>query len=116
MTHTPRPWKILRHDLGDEEIFFVPVEILAGNGKLVVAHEGGLAPINQEWTREEIEANGSLIEAAPDMLEALEEVIAITENLPVCPFCGAVKAVQSHRLDCLSHEIDAAIRKARGEE
>ena len=54
--------------------------------------------------------------AAPDMLGAMEEVVAITENLPVCPFCGAVKAVQSHRLDCLSHEIDAAIRKARGEE
>ncbi len=49
------------------------------------------------------------------LLEALEEVVAITENLPVCPFCGAVKAIQSHRPDCLSHEIEAAIKKARGE-
>ena len=55
------------------------------------------------------------IAAAPEMLEALEEVIAVTENLPVCPFCGAVKVIQSHRPDCLSHEVEAAIRKARGE-
>ena len=114
MTHTPGPWKILRQDLGDEEIFFVPVEILAGNGKLVVAYEGGLAPAAQEWTVEEIEANASLIAAAPDMFRALEEVVAITENLPVCPFCGAVKEVQKHSPDCLSHEIDTAIQKARG--
>ena len=113
MTHTPGPWKILRQDLGDEEIFFVPVEILAGNGKLVVAYEGGLAPAAQEWTVEEIEANASLIAAAPDMLEALEEVVALTENLPVCPFCSCAL---DHRPDCLSHEIDAAIRKARCED
>ena len=28
--------------------------------------------------------------------------------------CGAVKGVQSHRPECLSHEIEAAIKKARG--
>ena len=113
MTHTPEPWKILRQDLGDEETCVVPVEILAGNGKLVVAYEGGLAPAAHEWTAEEIEANASLIVAAPDMLEALEEVVALTENLPVCPFCSCVL---DHRPDCLSHEIEAAIRKARGED
>ena len=53
------------------------------------------------------------IKAIPDMLEALEKVIAITENLPVCPFCGCAL---DHRPNCLSHEIDAAIRKAKGEE
>ena len=79
MTHMPGPWKILRQDLGDEEIFFVPVEILAGNGKLVVAYEGGLAP-NQEWTCEEIEGNASLIESAPDMLRALEAVSGESEE------------------------------------
>ena len=62
--------------------------------------------------REEIRP---VISAAPAMMEALVEVIAVTKNLPVCPFCGAVKTVQSHSPDCLSHEIDAAIRKARGE-
>ena len=80
MTHMPGPWKILRQDLGDEEIFFVPVEILAGNGKLVVAYEGGLAPAAHEWTAEEIEANASLIAAAPDMLEALETIMDIGDK------------------------------------
>lgn len=114
MTHTPGPWKILRHDLGDEEIFFVPVEILAGNGKLVVAHEGGLAPINQEWTCEEIEANGSLIEAAPEMLDALVEVkMRIEEYITTCPLCGG-SAERGHKYYCLWHVANDAIRKARG--
>ncbi len=80
MNHTPGPWKILRLDLGDEEIFFVPVEILAGSGKLVVAYEGGLAPAAHEWTAEEIEANAALIAAAPDMLEALETIMNIGDK------------------------------------
>jgi len=53
------------------------------------------------------------LKAAPDMLGALEEVVALTENLTVCPFCSCVL---DHRPDCLSHEIDAAVRKARGED
>ena len=97
MTHTPEPWEILRHDLGDEEIFFVPVEIRGGNGKLVVAYEGGLAPAAHEWTAEEIEANASLIAAAPDMLEALETIMDIGDKA-----CRDIAR--------------AAIRKARGEE
>ena len=116
MTHTPEPWEILRHDLGDEEIFFVPVEILAGNGKLVVAYEGGLAPAAQEWTAEEIEANASLIAAAPDMLEALEEVMGEldVEGLP-CPLCGGDLTI-GHRHNCLWHVVESAVRKARGED
>ena len=116
MTYTPGPWKILRHDLGDEEIFFVPVEILAGNGKLVVAYEGGLAPAAQEWTVEEIEANASLIAAAPDMLRALEEVMGEldVEGLP-CPLCGRDLTI-GHRRNCIWHVVASAVRKARGEE
>lgn len=104
MTHTPEPWEILRHDLGDEEIFFVPVEILAGNGKLVVAYEGGLAPAAHEWTAEEIEANASLIAAAPDMLRALEAVVGDSEE------SDYMNQEQIRRL------CREAIRKARGEE
>ncbi len=102
MIHMPGPWKILRQDLGDEEIFFVPVEILAGNGKLVVAYEGGLAP-NQEWTCEEIEGNASLIEAAPDMLRALEAVVGDSEE------SDYMNQEQIRRL------CREAIRKARGD-
>lgn len=59
---------------------------------------------------EEINTKESLFRAAADMLEALEEVVALTENLSVCPFCSCVL---DHRADCLSHEINANIRKAR---
>ncbi len=95
MSHTPGPWKILRHDLGDEEIFVVPVEIRGGNGKLIVAYDGGLAPLEQEWIVEEIEANASLIAAAPDLLEALETIMDIGDKA-----CRDIAR--------------AAIRKARG--
>ena len=115
MTHMPGPWKILRQDLGDEDIFFVPVEILAGNGKLVVAYEGGLAP-NQEWTCEEIEGNASLIEAAPDLLRALESVLAlINESFGVVGYHLNGEVAKWEELG-IREEVEAAIKKARGEE
>ena len=79
----------------------------------IVSDGRTIATVEAGEDKEEI---AQMIVSAPDMLEALEEVVAITENLQVCPFCGAVKGVQSHRPDCLSHEINATIRKARGEE
>jgi len=93
MTHTPGPWKVLGEDV-----------VLECNEKEVVAWVGDIdgQMIN----------NANLIAAAPEMLEALEEVVALTENLQVCPFCSCVL---DHRPDCLSHEIEAAIKKARGE-
>lgn len=78
---------------------------IVSDGRVIATVEAG----------EDKEEIASLIAAAPDMLKAMEEVVAITENLPVCQFCGAVKGVQSHRPDCLSHEINVAIRKAMGE-
>ena len=116
MTHMPGPWKILRQDLGDEEIFFVPVEILAGNGKLVVAYEGGLAPAAHEWTAEEIEANASLIAAAPDMLRALESVLSlIDESSGVAGYHFNGDVATWGEL-ALREEVEAAIKKARGKE
>ena len=92
MTHTPGPRGVLR---GKESVIvYIPFR----------------------GSEDELSSFISLHNGAPYMLEALEEVVAITENLPVCPFCGAVKGVQSHRPDCLSHEIEAAIKKARGED
>ena len=115
MTHTPEPWEILRHDLGDEEIFFVPVEILAGNGKLVVAYEGGLAPAAHEWTAEEIEANASLIAAAPDMLRALESVLSlIDESSGVAGYHFNGDVATWGEL-ALREELEAVVRKAMGE-
>ena len=100
MTHTPGPWKRYRDKNGR-------VSKIEGKGHRVCTFQPSDPNTNND---------SALIAAAPDMLEALEEVVAITENLPVCPFCGAVKGVQSHRPDCLSHEIETAIRKARDED
>jgi hypothetical protein len=102
MTHTPDigvKWQLQRTPYESE------IDIVSA-GRVIAVVEAG----------EDKEEIAQMIVSAPDMLEALEEVVAITENRPVCPFCGAVKGVQSHRPDCLSHEINATIRKARGEE
>ena len=102
MTHTPGPWSIST----DWE----------ATGVIYALRGFEWDDICVITPRCEAAANAHLIAAAPDMLEALEEVVALTENLEVCPFCCAVKGVQSHGPDCLSHEIEAAIRKARGED
>ena len=103
MTHTPGPWKVDENHKG-----FVNIR------RDVDFYTSDIATV-WDFYAENYESNAHLIAAAPEMLEALEEVVALTENLPVCPFCGAVKEVQKHSPDCLSHEIEAAIRKARGE-
>ena len=57
----------------------------------------------------------ALMEAAPEMLEALEEVLELTESIPVCPFCQCYGA-GFHRAGCTTERIKAALRKARGED
>ena len=53
-----------------------------------------------------------LIAAAPELLEALEQVEWVDTDLEdVCPWCGGVKP--NHAPDC---SRQAAIRKARGEQ
>ena len=98
MSHTPGPWKVDKNHKG-----FVDIR------RDVDSYTSDIAIVWDFYA----ESNASLIASAPDMLEVLEEVVALTENLPVCPFCSCVL---DHRPDCLSHEIDAAIRKARGKE
>ena len=112
MTHTPGPWKILRLDLGDEEICSVPVAIRGGNGRLVVDNEGGLAPEAYEWTVEEIEANAHLIAAAPDLLAVLEE---LRESSTCCGTYDLLDETTWASPD-LVDRIESAITKARGEE
>ena len=118
MAHTPGPWFVgyspeYDIDTGDDG---QTIGHLTGkdefDGTVFMVTGEDQVEIIAEHIRDEKTAHQ--IKAIPDMLEAMEEVVAITENLPVCPFCGAVKGVQSHRPDCLSHEINAAIRKARG--
>ena len=120
MTHTPERWYVgydqeYDIDAGDDgRTIGYPTGRDEFNGTVFMVDGEDQIEIIAEHIRDEKTAHQ--IKAIPDMLEALEEVVALTENLPVCPFCGAVKGVQSHKPDCLSHEIEAAIRKARGNE
>ena len=76
-----------------------------------MAEELGLAT-------EEIESGNveTKLKAAPDMLEALEEVMGEldVEGLP-CPLCGRDLTI-GHRHNCIWHVVESAVRKARGEE
>ena len=91
MTHTPRPWGVMR---GKE---------------IVVVY----TPFR--GSEDELSSFISLHTAAPDMLEALEEVMGEldVEGLP-CPLCGG-SAASGHKYNCLWHVVNAAIKKARGE-
>ena len=95
MSHTPGPWKVLCGDV-----------VLECNEKEVVAWVGNIdgQMIN----------NAHLIAAAPEMLEALENLVAINEahNQAVEGVIGRPVEWKDGYLD----EARAAIRKARGEE
>lgn len=93
MTHTPVPWKAHRA-IWDKE-----------TGDVAYILEG---------VKEARAADSYLITAAPDMLEALEEVMGEldVEGLP-CPLCGCAL---DHRHNCLWHVVESAVRKARGED
>ena len=107
MSHTPGPWKVTAGIVDNPRLI---VEDDIGNPVCAMSLRGVYGDTVK------MTANAALIAAAPEMLETLEDVVAQTVNLPVCPFCGAVKGVQKHRPDCLSNEIDSVIKKARGEE
>ena len=94
MTHTQGPWKAHRA-IWDKE-----------TGDVAYILEG---------VKEARAADSYLITAAPDMLEALEEVMGEldVEGLP-CPLCGG-SAASGHKYNCLWHVVNAAIKKARGE-
>jgi hypothetical protein len=93
MTHTPGPWKANRA-IWDKE-----------TGDVAYILEG---------VKEARAADSYLITAAPDMLEALEEVMGEldVEGLP-CPLCGRNLTI-GHRHNCIWHVVNATIRKARG--
>lgn len=116
MSHTPGPWhadkygKIWRN---------VPSDLYEYGGK--IAGDMPLAFVSKGWYEKDEtpypqQANAHLIAAAPDMLEALEEVMGEldVEGLP-CPLCGRNLTI-GHRHNCLWHVVASAIRKARGEE
>jgi hypothetical protein len=101
MSHTPGPWsysaegnymRIYLHGLGRKD------KVKGGDSLC-------------GWCGE---ANARLIAAAPEMLEALVEVKGELENHPYCPLCGNIQ--ENHRHNCVARLIQAALKKARGEE
>ena len=117
MTHTRERWHVgydQEYDIDageDGRTIGYPTGRDEFDGTVFMVTDEDQIEIIAEHIRDEKTAHQ--IKAIPDMLRALEEVVALTENLPVCPFCSCVL---DHRPDCLSHEIEAAIRKARGKD
>ena len=78
---------------------------IVSDGRVIATVEAG----------EDKEEIAQMIVSAPDMLEALEEVMGEldVEGLP-CPLCGRNLTI-GHRRNCIWHVVASAIRKARGE-
>jgi len=97
MNHTPGPW--FAHDFsGVNDDTVTPCDFAVScttPDHLTVATMG----MGANGTREEWEANARLISAAPDLLEALEEILGWQTLCPID----------------LYEQARAAIKKARGE-
>ena len=120
MTHTSGKWYVgydqeYDIDAGDDgRTIGYPTGRDEFNGTVFMVDGEDQIEIIAEHIRDEKTAHQ--IKAIPDMLEALEEVMGEldVEGLP-CPMCGG-SAASGHKHNCLWHVVNAAIRKARGEE
>ena len=92
--HTPGPWEL------DDEM-----QVCARNA--IIARVGPASMLAGSIT--EADANAVLIAAAPDLLRALEELVAMVRG--ECPSLLNEDSGGNARLDLA---IDAAIAKARG--
>ena len=95
MKHTPGPWSVERRSAED-------VRIVDGNPNTTIATLGNWLP---EF-RAERDANASLIAAAPDMVEALEDACRVLAQLD-----GAIPNSAHHEE---WKACRAALKKARG--
>lgn len=117
--HTPGPWTLhpcndgrpQAVDMGHEGESFVAWTFTVGKGETIVADCSAYSNGNRgrgyrrASTRGEVEANARLIAAAPDLLEALQKVLAFAET--------PVSMSADH--DGILAEVRAAIAKATGE-
>lgn len=71
--HTPGPWEVLGSEY-DGTLYVMPAGVSAGRGG------NRTVAVIPEWT-ENRDANARLIDAAPELLEALKEVFVIGEKL-----------------------------------
>lgn len=97
--HTPGPWD--KAPWSDE---FQSVRIFAG------ARIVGFSA-NSDMTREEIESNAEIMLCAPEMLEALEEIVSIIKIIDSQEGLGIAKKAWAEL-----HTCETVIKKARGME
>ena len=91
MTHTPGPWAL------DGDINAMNLDVVSGEGRIAM-----IDCENDDLTDAEVVANARLMRAAPDLLEALSDIILSSDAN-----CG----------DSLANAIEAArnaIEKAKG--
>jgi hypothetical protein len=96
--HTPGPWEL---EAGRT--------LRTRSGTFYLTY--GTEPKTGKWSFDsptELDANARLIAAAPDMLEALEDVLLMLQDMPTERYAtGADKPMRER--------VHAIIRKARGE-
>ena len=93
--HTPGPWKVLSEEA---------IRIKSQDGSLLAMlhHLRGVHGVNGRIPIEEVHANARLIAAAPELLEALKELLGLAER--------------HGWLHVAVNNARAAIAKAEGEE
>ena len=93
MTHTKGPWKVERSEIHDSEVVYINTDSGTWKqGEVCVLY--GALDTNL--------ANARLIAAAPDLLEVLEECVALIRNT-------ITTADDLHEI----HNADKAIQKAK---
>lgn len=116
MSHTPGPWKF---EVVDETDSFLGCKRLDGGGGSTVIDLSnewtGYPECGQDLQMTISKEDAALIESAPEMYIALQNVRVELDSYPHCPFCGSVHG-EGHEKDCIGYEVESAIRKARGEE
>lgn len=104
--HTKGPWKAGRPDMGTYVGGVLSKWIYSADDQYVAVASG---KIKGSW--DEVMANAHLIAAAPEMLEALEEIISIIKIIDLQESLGIAKKAWAELQSC-----EAAIKKAKGDE
>lgn len=106
--HTPGPWGLdnIRRDSASG----ITTMDIRGPGRprgpSQRPYRDVVAEIRTDWgTHDEVDANGRLIAAAPDLLDALEALLAAVKANP---------AMNGREYDGLGIQVNAALSKARG--
>ena len=98
--HTPAPWRVSSES---PRIIKKDYRAIGSDAGFLIASTMGNDNSGFYASEQEADANARLIAAAPELLEALEELITATQHLDQCHQATADKA-------------RAAIAKAKGEE